>query len=432
MPRVLSASSCLTCRRRKLKCQLRQIKKGRFSYRSLPIGDEKEPICDRCQKAGRYCDRNHSLKLHRHQPGSTSPEPDCKDDKPVDVLQSPGTARLFHHYISHLAAWYDLSDASRDFTRRVPREALSRPLLFNAVIAFAAIHQSRTGVPSLQSKADQHHARCVQLLINLGDDEVRAPDGVALAAVCLLRSYEILAEDFDPNRHLSGAYALAASQHVDFSIPSLSRAGFFNYLREDITFSLMTRKPLKLDSERIDTFYPAVTDEDQLNVASLHLARIINVAFSNGLSQNEGEFLSEQLEKWRGTLPQYFQPYHESNASSDSVFPSIWMLAECHASVAHYYIVAKSILRAYVQAERHPLAHLQPLAARLCGIAFTYDRPSVLVNWFGPVCFCGRFLYEKSLQVELVRRLQGCRRETGWPVQRFVEDLQRHWDDETG
>ncbi|KAI7256278.1 hypothetical protein KC343_g3489 [Hortaea werneckii] len=389
MPRILTTSSCLTCRRRKLKC------------------DEAQPVCQ------------SSTDEH----ASNIP----LDLDPKDALQEAEVARLFHHYVSNLASWYDLSDSARHFSKHVPYEALSQPLLFNALIAFAAIHLSRTKVPSLQARAETHHARCVQLLIELSGEQVKALGGIALAAVCLLRSYEILAEDFDPNRHLSGAYALAAGQGLNLSTPSILRAGFFNYLREDITFSLITRQPLKLDSKRLDIEYDPVTDEDQLNTATLHLARIVNTAFGGQLTADNSYVLESRLEQWHGSLPAHFGPYHNFVQGSGSIFPTVRMLAECHASIAHYYIVARSIVAIHRAEDASTRAKLHCWAVRLCGIAFSYDTPAVIVNWFGPVSYCGRYLQDEALQTDLVRRLQSYKKDTGWPVQRFIDDLKRYW-----
>ncbi|TKA27069.1 hypothetical protein B0A50_05260 [Salinomyces thailandicus] len=372
------------------------------------------------------------FKFRQHQPSNKTSELTSSDGEVVSESWEPQNARLFHHYIHKLASWYDLSDATRSFAQRLPQDALSRPLIFHAVIAFAAIHLSRTTTPSLRTKAERHHTRCVQILITLTNDEVRALEGIALAAVCLLRSYEILAEELDPNRHLRGAYALAASQHIDFAAPSLARAGFFNYLREDITFSLITRQPLKLDSDSIASHYVAVTDEDQLNVVALHLARTVNVAFGGGLSVDGARAMDEQLESYYSALPEQFRPYCEADDLGGSLFPSIWMLADCHASVAHYYLVAKSVLAAYGLGEPSAKGELHQYARRLCGVALTSDSPAVLVNWFGPVAFCGRYLEGKSLQAELVRRIQSYRKETGWPVQRLIDNLQNHWNGQGG
>lgn len=45
---------------------------------------------------------------------------------------------------------------------------------------------------SLQPLAEEHHTRCVKLLIELDSENELVSGGIALAATCLLRSYEIL------------------------------------------------------------------------------------------------------------------------------------------------------------------------------------------------------------------------------------------------
>lgn len=101
-------------------------------------------------------------------------------------------ARLFHHYISDLSPWYDLSDSAANFGIAVPALALEEPLLFYAVIALSAMHVCKTTASSLRSRAELHHGRCIRLLISLEEEDERVSSGVALAATCLLRSYEIL------------------------------------------------------------------------------------------------------------------------------------------------------------------------------------------------------------------------------------------------
>lgn len=112
--------------------------------------------------------------------------------KPRKALEAPEIARLFAHYIAELAPWYDLSDASARFGIEVPETALQTPLLFSAIIALSAMHASCTRAQGARSTAEFYHGCCVRMLIAIEDDNVLLQQGVALAATCLLRSYEIL------------------------------------------------------------------------------------------------------------------------------------------------------------------------------------------------------------------------------------------------
>lgn len=293
-------------------------------------------------------------------------------------------ADIFQHYISDLAPWYDLSDGRCTFSTTVPKIALDDPLLFSAVMALSAMHTSNTvttaspkrTASSAREAAEFYHGCCIRLLIGLHESDRRLEGGVALAATCLLRSYEILdtAQDVDPNRHLHGAYSLASFpfQHHKSSISTillnggLFAAGFWNYLREDITFSLFRRCPLKIELDLLippfssvlsSSDRPLSDDEDHLNAISLILGRIINAAFvpggdsqSNGLGMKDDTWavLIDLVKSWRAELPLHFQPYSSAKVASITALPSVRVLQDCHGML-------------YVSmSEKFPSKYLQP------------------------------------------------------------------------
>ena len=123
-------------------------------------------------------------------------------DKPSVELQSEEIAQCFEHYLKVLAPWYDLNDLDSSFRSIVGKRALWNSLLFSAVIAFAAIHQSKTGRSALKTVAEGYHTCCLRLLIGLDEADTAIVDGTALAATCLLRSYEILSGESTQTRYL--------------------------------------------------------------------------------------------------------------------------------------------------------------------------------------------------------------------------------------
>lgn len=121
MPRTADVNSCLTCRRRRIRC------------------DNRLPRCLRCEKRDVYCDRSSPLVVKQYTPESGVD----LEKRPTDLLAEPLIAKLFHVYIKDLSSWYDLSDESRVFERDVVETALESALLFSATIAFAAIYVSK-------------------------------------------------------------------------------------------------------------------------------------------------------------------------------------------------------------------------------------------------------------------------------------------------
>lgn len=71
-------------------------------------------------------------------------------------------------------------------------------------------------------------------------------------------------------------------------------------------------------------------------------------------------------------------------------------------------------------------------AFRLCGLAFTSNSPAVLVNSIGPISHFGLHIREQALQADLIRRLHWSRKDTGWPVQRMIEGLEKYWNASRG
>lgn len=118
---------------------------------------------------------------------------------------------------------------------------------------------------------------------------------------------------------------------------SLLAAGFWNYLREDITFSLFERCPLKMDLDAIPPPANIMSDQAYLNMISLILGKIINGTFSS--SALEGGWLGrlDSVQAWRTTLPQTFEPY--SRASDPPIsqgLPTIRMLGHHHSKDLAY------------------------------------------------------------------------------------------------
>ncbi|OIW27789.1 hypothetical protein CONLIGDRAFT_682805 [Coniochaeta ligniaria NRRL 30616] len=452
------------------------------------VGDENVPICSRCEKAGRQCDRSEAplkfkiITARGIHDDRAEPPAFRLPDAPRKVLETAQMADYFQHYISDLAPWYDLSDARSTFTTTVPRISLDDPLLFSAVMALSAMHVSNTATPgsvasSAREVAEFYHGCCIRLLINLQESDRRLEGGVALAATCLLRSYEILdtAQDAaDPNRHLRGAYSLATFpfQSHESSIPTtlLSRglfaAGFWNYLREDITFSLFRRCALKIDLGFLISPVGSVLapsedtlseDEDYLNAISLILGRIINAAFvhsgggrsNGGMKDDTWTVLLDMVKSWRAELPRHFQPFSSAKVASISALPSVRVLQNCHAASHHYCLTSLMIL--VQQGESSPekaqklrsLLHvmgsdapdlemeaedlLEHLALQICGIAFAANAPAVLVNAFGPMSYASRWIRNSAAREELAKVLLACKKNTGWPGERLVTDMRSSW-----
>lgn len=278
---------------------------------------------------------------------------------PRHYVKDPSIARLFHTYISNISLWYDLSDAAQSFGTAIPSLALDEPMLFHAIIALAAMHVCKTSTEGSMLTAQHHHTECVKHLISLEGDHELVRRGIALVATCLLRSYEILESklhyrminvanipnhcfsflkcnltgDTDPNVHLRGAYSMASLPRPPPDLndaQGLAETGFWNYLREDITFSLHEHCPLKMDLEQYQHAYEYRTDEDYLNLLTIVLGRIINAAFGDRIIASNWASSLESLCWCFERYPKHMFSFSRTAASKSSPLPVVWFTRPCH------------------------------------------------------------------------------------------------------
>lgn len=95
-------------------------------------------------------------------------------------------AYLVHHFATHLGYWLDCTDASRQFTRKIPVLVKQSPILLHAVISYAARHVGDAEM------AERAHERCVELLIPCLSSATVVDDDVLLCAIVILRVFEQL------------------------------------------------------------------------------------------------------------------------------------------------------------------------------------------------------------------------------------------------
>jgi hypothetical protein len=283
--------------------------------------------------------------------------------------------------------------------------ALDSPLLFSAAIAFAGIYLHRKSAFP-RSFADSFHGRCLNLLIALSEEDQAIRDGTALASTCLLRSYEILAEDEDPNRHLFGASTLVPPMPL-LSSHDLLASGYWNYLREDITYSLIHKCPLKIQIEQV--FVQAYADDEAANAITLLLGRTVNAFFGNG----PGDILPE-IHEWRARFRR--EPFSRIEGG---VFPAPKCLKDCQVAALHYYHVARCMLEPENRAEH---------AAEIVGLAISSESPTVWVNAYGPICFTGQYLTSGEQRQNVVSFLRNTEKRTSWSLGFIISRLSRSWE----
>ena len=91
-----------------------------------------------------------------------------------------------HHFATQLGRWLDCTDATRQFTLKIPHLVRSEPILLHAMMCFAARHMKQPEV------AAWAHEQCVELLISRLSTPNIDTDDTILCAIVILRVYEQL------------------------------------------------------------------------------------------------------------------------------------------------------------------------------------------------------------------------------------------------
>ncbi|KAJ5926228.1 hypothetical protein N7516_008001 [Penicillium verrucosum] len=416
----------------------------------VTAGDGKRPKCSPCQRIARNChwiqeeEGNTAARgviVYQPIPLGSSSHHETEypsTEHPGYALQDQQVAKLFRHYIETLAAWYDLNDSKRHFKDVVPVKARYNPLLLSAILAFSAANQHRTlaEVKYLEI-AEFYHYDSVRRLISLTKDIDSIPLGETLAAICLLRSYEIITQNVSSQNHLQGCYSLLASRHIHLAADLLS-AGYWNYLREDITVALIEQRGLMITLSDQNAPPEPTEDADFANHVTFLLGKVINRCLSvdsQALTALEWEDMKANLDKWKSSLPSSFDTIQTPGLGKKSSFPSIWALRSWHVSTLHYYHTAMGIMW-LAQPAVQPLKALQRInemeclrrkleyhATEICALALSSDSEPVWVNAFGPIAFCSPWLHNTQKRVEMAQELEKWGKVTGWPVSIIAEAL---------
>ena len=112
------------------------------------------------------------------------------------------------------------------------------------------------------------------------------------------------------------------------------RAGFWNYLREDITVALMEKRNLMIELNDPHPPLESNGEDDFANRITYVLGRVINCCLqqeSVALGRSEWTSLKEELDDWMMSLPSSFKPIATPWLHGESFFPSLWNTSKWHS-----------------------------------------------------------------------------------------------------
>lgn len=226
----------------------------------------------------------------------------------------------------------------------------------------------------------------------------------------------------------------------------LAAAGFWNYLREDITLGLISRRGLQINSVSLESgkslIYGQGDDYNEANAMTLLLAQIISAVYNDDGENLNTTFIARLFArldwKWQNLSTSFKETilFPKVSDAPTSTFVSIYLLKGSDIATQQYYYTARAILvlaEARLSPVQTPRAaqtlheQLDSYAQRICGAAISISNHAARVNAFGPISFCGIWLTNHAQRAELVSALRDWRLDTAWPVEDIIDNLQNEW-----
>ncbi|RDW85299.1 hypothetical protein BP6252_02889 [Coleophoma cylindrospora] len=352
-------------------------------------------------------------------------------------------AHLFVHYVQRLATWLDAMDSNRHFATVVARRASHVPVILNAILASASRHIAFVSKTEDTASAKYHDA-CLQLLIPVLNGSLDVLDENLFAAIIILRQYEEF-DERDERHHLFGTARMVDSVARSSTSTSLREAATWVALRQEIYVSLTNRQPVSivLDAYRDSNYFESDTEDAWANRMVFLFARVLNYAFRSPTSSSQDTWseLSNDVEEWYATKPQFFAPlWSESrDEQSSSPFPCIIMMSPSQVNGMQHYCLARILLTTYDPklsklgfdtrkdrklSEETLLLHLR----QVIGLAISNPQTeSSFMHVSHLLSTCGVYLndpYERAAACEVLRDIEN---RGIWRTSFIINQLQEQW-----
>jgi Fungal specific transcription factor domain len=210
---------------------------------------------------------------------------------------------LLNQFRQGMATWMDIFDHACTYEREVCRLSLTSELLLRCICAFTAKQLCLRPSGEIWTPiATKYYSESLSLLIEqLNDPE---SSDVALTAVILLSSYEILATQGQAHRrHCEGAMKLMRMQGISACSLHLDRANFWIWVRHDISVAIINEAPLQMSPKEWHvTWREGETQEDLLGNQLLWLVgRAVDWIYG-GRTSRENDNILRDAEEWYASL----------------------------------------------------------------------------------------------------------------------------------
>ncbi|KAF2456440.1 hypothetical protein BDY21DRAFT_287665 [Lineolata rhizophorae] len=275
-------------------------------------------------------------------------------------------ARLFHHFISTMARWFDVCDPGKHFARHIPVRAMKSPILLGAMLSLSAWHLSM--VSDVDARvSDQLYGESLNAFISTIADSPSEADESLFVATIILHNVE---EVKDPSTTKVSHGHLVAMNHFLDRQPSFDRelhqAALNVSLRQEVTFCMLSQKPPGWPTSKFGIDRSLSEADDTVWALRIVAIAADVLAFCLGdenRSLVQWADLDSQTDQWLAVKPTTFAPFYcrEASPESGEYLPTVWHFQDCHALASIHYYICKILLAIYDP--KHPKLGFRKLQA---------------------------------------------------------------------
>lgn len=363
-------------------------------------------------------------------------------------LQDKEEARLLRYYVERLARSYDLTDPLKHFQRVVPQRAATCPTLLNAIFALSARHLSRTNEYDPLA-SNKYHQKCLGHLIPMLNDESAILDENLLASTTVLRNLEEIEVPLsgqspsDHSNHLIGSNSLITAQERASISGGLRQAAFWVGLRQEIYVAFVNQRSIipNLEYCNIDRTFDAAPDHIWSCRMVVICADVLRYCY-DGKDNSSADYraLADSVEQWFDSKPASFTPVFSQPAdTTGTLFPELWFVGEDVVTGLQHYHLSRILLAAHnpriprlgpgrAAALRAMDEDIKAHVRALCGICL--GNPSSPPNFTSAsmgIAMAGDKFTHREEQEAMLRILETCDRQHGYPTTAAVKDLKIAW-----
>jgi hypothetical protein len=351
-------------------------------------------------------------------------------------------------FVEEVACWMDSMDADKHFSRQLPHQALTEPMLLHACLACGAKHMTLID-PQRHPEdiAQQYYNSATNAVLRLVQSTHRDLQACATTAV-VLNVYELMSEKaMQRMNQIAGARQLILRCGWNGRSKGVAGACFWLNIGLEVLSCMHFNRKIAWDPDEwgLDFSFEAPSgpgNEEIWTYRMLYLtAKIVNFRADlsthtvpiDWTSYEQWKRLKEMCEAWNQATPPTMQalgdiPPHLT--FSKSCFPEIWIIKR-NAVIARLFYHTALCLLASINPNQSEFESMQALklyhAHQICGITAHVKDRGVSSVALRSLAVAAEALTVRREQEEVFQMFNRIKRETGWRMTYIYNELPGKW-----